>query len=154
MLGLFKKKLLEVNVPVQGEVIDIEKVQDEVFSSKMMGDGFAVEPQADCVTAPCDGKIVLLSKTKHAIAIENQGVQLLIHIGLDTVELGGVGFTSYVEQGAQVKKGERLISFDKDYIAEKGKKLTTIVVITNMDEKVKKLEKNLQSEAVLTIEVK
>ncbi|MBB5335255.1 PTS glucose transporter subunit IIA [Pectinatus brassicae] len=154
MFGLFKKKLLEVSVPVQGEVIDIDKVQDEVFSSKMMGDGFAVEPQSDCVTAPCDGKIVLLSKTKHAIAIENQGVQLLIHIGLDTVELGGVGFTSYVEQGAQIKKGERLISFDKDYIVEKGKKLTTIVVITNMDEKVKKLEKNLQSDAVLTIEVK
>ncbi len=155
MFGLFGKKKIIVDSPVQGKIIDITQVDDKVFSSKMMGDGFAVEPESDIITAPCDGKLILLAKTKHAVAIDAEGVQLLIHIGLDTVELNGEGFTTYVEQGAQVKKGDKLLKFDREYITSQNKPLTTMLVITNMDEKVKKLEKNLTApNAVLQIEVK
>ncbi|WP_182187517.1 PTS glucose transporter subunit IIA [Pectinatus frisingensis] len=156
MFNLFGKKELHIDAPVQGKIFDIDKVPDEVFSSKMMGDGFAVEPENDTITAPCDGVIAVLAKTKHAIAIQSkEGVQILIHIGLDTVELNGRGFTAYVEQGAGVKRGDKLITFDRDYIKNQGKPLTTMLVLTNMDEKIKKIEKNLSvSKTVLRLDIK
>ena len=154
MFGFGKKKIT-VAAPVTGSLIDITDVKDEVFSSKMMGDGFAVEPDGDTIVAPCDGKIVLLAHTLHAVAIEHEGVQLLIHIGLDTVELDGKGFTANVSNGDMVKKGDALIQFDPGYLTAQQKPLTTMIVITNMDERVKSLEKDLHdTDKVLTIQVK
>jgi glucose-specific phosphotransferase system IIA component len=151
----FGKKKITVAAPVTGSLIDITDVKDEVFSSKMMGDGFAVEPDGDTVVAPCDGKIVLLAKTLHAVALEQDGVQLLIHIGLDTVELDGKGFTAFIKDGDTVKKGDALIQFDREYLTAQQKPLTTMVVITNMDERVKSVEKDLQDkDKVMTIQVK
>jgi glucose-specific phosphotransferase system IIA component len=151
----FGKKKITVAAPVTGSLIDITDVKDEVFSSKMMGDGFAVEPDGDTVVAPCDGKIVLLANTLHAVALEQDGVQLLIHIGLDTVELGGKGFTPFIKNGDSVKKGDALIQFDREYLTAQQKPLTTMVVITNMDERVKSIEKDLQDkDKVMTIQVK
>ena len=121
----------------------------------MMCDGFAVEPESDTIVAPCDGKIVLLAHTLHAVAIEHEGVELLIHIGLDTVELDGKGFTASVSNGDMVKKGDALIQFDPAYLTAQQKPLTTMIVITNMDERVKSLEKDLHdTDKVLTIQVK
>jgi len=156
MFGFFNKKKLETYAPIAGKIIDITEVPDQVFSSKMMGDGFAIEPEADVVVAPCDGTVALVAATKHAVAIESQGVQILIHIGLDTVELQGQGFTAHVQENDTVKKGDPLITFDRGYIVAQEKPLTTIVVITNMDEKVKKIEKNLADckGPILAIEVK
>lgn len=155
MFGLFNKKKIEVFSPIKGKVIDITEVEDEVFSAKMMGDGFAVEPDENFISAPCDGEIAILAKTKHAVAIRAEGVEILIHIGLDTVELEGKGFTAYVKEAELVKRGDKLISFDAEYIKKEGKRITTVLAITNMDEKVKRLAKNLQTqEAVLKIEVK
>ena len=154
MFGFGKKKIT-VAAPVTGSLIDITDVKDEVFSSKMMGDGFAVEPDGDTVVAPCDGKIVLLANTLHAVALEQDGVQLLIHIGLDTVELDGKGFKPFIKNGDTVKKGDALIQFDRDYLTEQQKPLTTMVVITNMDERVKNLEKDFNNkDKVMTIQVK
>ena len=154
MFGFGKKKIT-VAAPVTGSLIDITDVKDEVFSSKMMGDGFAVEPDGDTIVAPCDGKIVLLANTLHAVALEQDGVQLLIHIGLDTVELVGKGFTAYIHDGDTVKKGDALIQFDREYLTAQQKPLTTMVVITNMDERVKSIEKDLQDkDKVMTIQVK
>ena len=151
----FGKKKITVAAPVTGSLIDITDVKDEVFSSKMMGDGFAVEPDGDTIVAPCDGKIVLLANTLHAVALEQDGVQLLIHIGLDTVELGGKGFTAYIHDGDTVKKGDALIQFDREYLTAQQKPLTTMVVITNMDERVKNLEKDFNNkDKVMTIQVK
>ena len=152
---LNKKEKIEVFAPVEGFVIDITKVKDEVFSTKMLGDGFAIEPTGNTVVAPCDGKITLLADTKHAIALETGGVEMLIHIGLDTVELNGEGFTSFIEGGEVVKKGDKLISFDKEVIKSKNKALTTMLVITNMDDAVESMEKKLEyGEAILTITAK
>jgi len=156
MFGLFGGKKVELFAPVAGKIIDITEVADSVFSAKMLGDGFAVEPSANCITAPCDGKVTLLAKTKHAVAIEKDGVQILIHIGLDTVELNGQGFTTHIKENDLVKRGERLISFDGDYIQAQGKSLTTMLVLTNMEEKTKSVMKNLkdQTGTILTVTVK
>ena len=154
MFGFGKKKLV-VASPAAGPVLDITEVADEVFSARMMGDGFAVEPESDEIVAPCDGKIVLVAGTLHAVALEKDGVQLLIHMGLDTVELGGKGFEVLVKQGDEVQKGTRWARMDRAYVKSQGKGITTMVVLTNMDEKVKKLEKHLDRPAeLLSIEVK
>lgn len=156
MFGFFNKKKLETYAPIAGKIIDITEVPDEVFSTKMMGDGFAIEPETDVVVAPCDGTVALVAATKHAVAIESQGVQILIHIGLDTVDLQGQGFTAHVKENDMVKKGAPLITFDRDYIVAQEKPLTTMMVITNMDEKVKTIKKNLADYMgpILAIEVK
>ncbi len=156
MFGFFNKKELETYAPIAGKIIDITEVPDQVFSSKMMGDGFAIEPETDVVVAPCDGTVALVAATKHAVAIESQGVQILIHIGLDTVDLQGQGFTAHVKENDMVKKGDPLITFDRDYIVAQEKPLTTMMVITNMDEKVKIIKKNLVDNMgpILAIEIK
>ena len=152
MFGFGKKKIT-VAAPVTGSLIDITDVKDEVFSSKMMGDGFAVEPDGDKIVAPCDGKIVLLAHTLHAVAIEHEGVQVLIHIGLDTVNLAGVGFKAYVKEDMEVKKGDPLVYMDRAQLKEKGYVDTTVVVITNEGKEIKIKEKRLdQPEAVLLVE--
>ncbi|SEJ96975.1 PTS system, glucose-specific IIA component [Propionispira arboris] len=156
MFGLFNKKKFEIYAPVLGKVIDITEVEDAVFSSKMLGDGFAVEPETDCILAPCDGQIVLLAGTKHAVAIEKDGVQILIHVGLDTVELNGAGFEVHIKENDSVKQGDKLITFDRNYILSQEKKLTTIVVLTNMADKVKNVVKTLEDSSgkILVIEPK
>lgn len=125
-------KLLLSN-PITGEIVSTKKVPDEVFSENLIGEGFAVIPTDNKIYSPCDGEIVVLFPTKHAIAIKSpEGIELMIHIGIDTVTLNGEGFTSYVNQGDTVKKGELLISFDREKIEGKVKSLITPVVITNM----------------------
>lgn len=122
--------------PVEGKVIDITEVQDNMFSDRLMGDGVAIEPDGNEIISPCDGKVLLVPKTLHAVAIEaSNGAEVLVHIGIDTVELKGQGFISHVSPGDAVKRGDKLISFDRDYIEKEGKPLTTPVVITNAEEK-------------------
>ena len=117
-----------------------------------MGDGFAVEPDGDTLFAPCDGTITFLPNTAHALVLENNGVQLLLHIGLDTVDLHGEGFTALIKEGDIVKKGTPLIKFDRQFIQGKQKSLTTILALCNQEEVVTKLEKNLSgTEPVLKI---
>ena len=106
----------------------------------MLGDGFAVKIKGDKIYAPIEGEISVLFPTKHAIAITtNSGLEILIHVGIDTVELQGEGFISHVKQGDIVKKGDLLLSVDKDFIKNKGKSLITPVIVTNM-EKVQSLK--------------
>ena len=156
MFGLFGGKKIEVFSPVAGKVIDISAVADEVFSAKMLGDGFAVEPEEDIIYAPCDGKIALVAATGHAVAVETNGVEILIHIGIDTVELGGEGFSAFIQEGDVVRKGDKLIAFDREIVKSHGKALTTMVVLTNMEDKVKKLGKDLEANqgSVLQAELK
>ena len=158
MFGLFGfgKKEKTIAAPVAGRVLDITEVDDAVFSQKMMGDGFAVEPAdgADTITAPCDGTIKLLADTLHAVAIESDGLEVLIHVGIDTVELGGQGFTALIEQGAKVSRGDALIRFDAAAIKQAGKPLTTVVALTNGAEKAKRIDKHLdETERVLTVKL-
>ncbi|KGM97022.1 PTS glucose transporter subunit IIA [Clostridium novyi A str. 4552] len=131
---VISKKTLEIINPLKGEIIEITKVPDEVFSSKALGDGFAINPSGNQVVAPIDGEIAVLFPTKHAVAIKgDNGLEILVHIGIDTVNLNGEGFTSHVSQGDKVKQGDLLVEFDKYTVESKAKSLITPVVITNMD---------------------
>ena len=139
--NLFKKDNKEVkdegiviSNPVEGEVVNLDQVPDEVFAQKMLGDGFAVKPSGEKVYAPVGGEIKVLFPTLHAIAIETkEGLELLIHIGIDTVELKGEGFEAHVKLGDKVNAGDLLVSFNKQIIEESGKDTITPIIITNMD---------------------
>ncbi|HHO1986881.1 TPA: glucose-specific PTS transporter subunit IIBC [Staphylococcus aureus] len=128
-----------VHAPLTGEVTTLSEVPDQVFSEKMMGDGIAIKPSQGEVRAPFNGKVQMIFPTKHAIGlVSDSGLELLIHIGLDTVKLNGEGFTLHVEEGQEVKQGDLLINFDLDYIRNHAKSdITPIIVtqgnITNLD---------------------
>ncbi|MGO0154975.1 sucrose-specific PTS transporter subunit IIBC [Leuconostoc mesenteroides] len=125
----------EVDAPVSGQLMQLADVQDDVFSTGMMGQGVAIEPSAGTIYAPADGEITVAYETKHAYGLTtNDGVEILIHIGLDTVNLEGRGFESFVTQGQSVKKGDKLGTFDIDLIKKAGYPVTTMVIITNTKE--------------------
>lgn len=118
--------------PIKGEVINLEKVNDKVFSEEVMGKGMAIKPVEGKVFAPFDGKVEMVFHTKHAIGlISNNGLEVLIHIGLDTVNLNGQFFNSYVKKGDIVTKGQLLIEFEINNIKKAGYDVTTPIVITN-----------------------
>lgn len=118
--------------PVEGEVKLLSAVEDPTFADGMMGCGIAVEPRVGRVVAPVDGEITKVFKTKNAITIvSDEGAEILIHVGKDTVHLEGKYFTTHVEKGQKVKKGDLLIEFDIVAIKEAGYLVTTPVVITN-----------------------
>lgn len=147
-MGLFsKKKELDLYAPITGELIDITEVKDQVFSQKILGDGIAIEPKEGVLYAPFDCEVVQLFHTLHAIGLKAKDVEILVHIGMDTVELNGEGFKGFVNEGDHVKKGQKLIEFDIDYIKSKGKEITTPIVITNMDQ-VKSLDKSDKKDVV------
>ncbi|MCH5584685.1 glucose-specific PTS transporter subunit IIBC [Shimazuella sp. AN120528] len=128
-------KLDEFVAPIEGKVVPLSEVPDQVFSQKMMGDGFAIVPSNGKIVAPCDGKIETLFPTKHAIGITSTtGHEILIHIGIDTVELKGEGFTAYVSQGDQVKKGQHLLDVDLDLLKQKAPSTITPIIFTNLKE--------------------
>lgn len=130
-----KKKEILIQSPLEGEILPLERVPDEVFSQKMLGDGFAVAPTNGTVVSPVDGEIVNVFPTKHAIGIKDtNGKELLIHVGLDTVNLQGEGFTSFVTDGQAVKKGQKLLEVDFEGIKDKVPSIITIVVMTNLAE--------------------
>lgn len=136
MLNFFKKnKSYKVQAVVSGNSISIENVNDSMFSSRLMGDGMAIIPNSNVVVAPCDGKITVLPESKHAFGmISNDGIEILVHIGIDTVNLQGDGFISEVSQGDIIKKGDTIIRFDREQISSKGIDCTTMIVILNKDE--------------------
>lgn len=124
-----------IAAPVAGKVMDISAISDEAFASGAMGQGAAIEPTEGKVYAPCDGSIVTFFPTGHAIGlVADDGAEVLIHIGMDTVNLNGKGFTPKAEQGQHVKKGDLLLEFDMDTIRDAGYPLTTLVLITNTDD--------------------
>lgn len=125
----------EILSPLAGKSIALEDVPDPTFAEGILGLGAAVEPSEGKITAPADGTVGTLFDTHHAIGLNlDNGAELLIHIGINTVELNGEGFTAHVSEGYRVKKGQTLITFDKELIASKGYKTATPVIVTNPDE--------------------
>src|SRR5699024_5222688 len=121
--------------PIKGKLIPITEVPDQVFSGKMMGDGFAIVPEEGLVVSPISGKIMNIFPTKHAIGIQTQGgKEILIHFGLDTVNLKGEGFEIFVEEGDTVKAGQPLMLADVDYIEKNATSTVTPIVFTNLGE--------------------
>ena len=125
----------EILSPLAGTAIALEDVPDPTFAEGILGLGAAVEPSEGKVVAPADGTVGTLFDTHHAIGLNlDNGAELLIHIGINTVELNGEGFTAHVSEGERVKRGQTLITFDKDLIASKGYKTVTPVIVTNPDD--------------------
>lgn len=130
-----KKKKSRIAATQNGECVGLEVVPDPVFSERLLGDGVAVVPEEDEVKAPVDGVVVQVFDTLHAYSIRSDdGLEILVHIGLNTVELGGRGFTPKVKNGDRVTRGEVLCLADIKFIKEKGYELYTPIVITNSDE--------------------
>lgn len=125
-----RETITELYVPMKGQVLDVEQSADAVFASKALGNGVAINPAEGMVCAPCDGTVSLLFPTKHAVGITSEtGVEVLIHIGINTVQLDGQGFEAFVSQGDKVKKGDKLIAADLDLIREKGMNPQTMMIL-------------------------
>lgn len=121
--------------PLKGETVSLGDVPDQVFSERMMGEGFAINPTEGKVVAPADGEIVSIFPTKHAIGFMSAGgTEILIHVGIDTVKLNGEGFEAHVTSGQAVKQGELLLTFDLDYIKQHAASAVTPVIFTNISE--------------------
>ena len=135
MFGLFKKKSgIELKAPLTGKIVPISEIPDEVFAQKMVGDGIGIDPTEGEVVSPVDGEVVQLFPTKHAIGIKTKdGLEILIHVGLDTVKMHGEGFEAFVKAGDQVTVGQKLLTFDLNLIREKAKSTITPFIITNVD---------------------
>ncbi|NEZ49948.1 PTS glucose transporter subunit IIA [Clostridium botulinum] len=118
--------------PLSGKILDLSEVPDETFASKLMGDGIAIEPTSGVITSPVDGTVVQLFWTNHALGIiTNSGIELLIHVGIDTVKMEGRGFKAFVSQGDKVKSGDKLLEVDLDLIKKEAKSIVTPIIITN-----------------------
>ncbi|HIZ71177.1 MAG TPA: PTS glucose transporter subunit IIA [Candidatus Atopostipes pullistercoris] len=140
-MGLFdflkgsKEKDVELYNPVDGEVIPIEDVSDPVFSQKMMGDGYGIEPTNGEIYSPIKGEVVSVFPTKHALGLKtDNGIEVLVHIGIDTVELEGSPFEVFVSEGDKVTKDTLLANVDLEALKELEKSDTVIIVFTNMDD--------------------
>lgn len=134
-MGLFRKKnkVIELQGICLGEVKDITEAKDEVFSQKMMGDGVMVIPKHGDIYAPCDAEVTMVFPTKHALGLKlENGVEVLMHFGIDTVNLNGEGFEVLVKQGSNVKTGELLWHADLDFIKSHAPSEAMMVVVTTL----------------------
>lgn len=139
-MDLFKKKAAEpafdgvLGAGAKGTVVPMDEIQDPVFSQGILGPCMGIDPVEGAVYAPMDGTISQLADTLHAVGIEGNGVELLIHVGVDTVEMAGDGFTGKVKEGDKVTKGQLLLTMDLAKIAAAGHPATVIHVVTNGDD--------------------
>lgn len=122
-------------LPIEGEVITLSEIGDGVFSEEVLGKGCGIKPTEDKVYAPVNGTVTNIAETKHAIGLMSEdGVEVLIHVGMDTVDMNGDGFTVLVKDGQKVKCGQPLMKFSTDKIKAAGHPTTTAFVVTNTDD--------------------
>ncbi|CAI8737618.1 phosphoenolpyruvate--protein phosphotransferase [Pseudomonas brassicacearum] len=125
-------KELTLSAPLSGPVLTLANVPDAVFASGAMGDGIAIDPLNDTLYAPCDGEVIHVARTGHAVTLRaDNGAELLLHLGLDTVELQGDGFSMLVKEGTRVSNGQALLRYDLDSVAQRCKSLVSLLIITN-----------------------
>lgn len=128
-------KKVVISSPIKGETIKLEDIEDAAFATGVLGQGLAIKPTEGKVVAPVSGEITTLFPSLHAIGItSDEGVEILIHLGLDTVQLEGKGFKAHVKQGDKIVKGQELVTFDIDFIQESGYSIVTPVVVTNYND--------------------
>ena len=134
MFNLFKKKDCVLYAPVNGKSIPLENVPDKVFANKLIGDGVGFVFEEDTVYAPCDGEILMIANTNHAFGIKaKNNLEVLVHVGLETVNLNGEGLSVLVKQGQKVKAHDPIIKINREMMKEKNIDLTTPMIITNLD---------------------
>jgi PTS system glucose-specific IIA component len=132
MFGFLKRKVRDVYAPVDGQIVALESVDDEVFSQKMVGDGVAILPISGSFRAPIDGVVSKIFSTNHAYSIKSdKDLEVMVHIGLETVALNGEGFTRIASEGDTVKVGDIIIEADLAYIREHAKDIITPIIITD-----------------------
>lgn len=139
-MGLFEKIGQKFNsrkivyMPITGKVITLSEIKDGVFSEGILGKGVGIIPEEGIVYAPFDGEVILIADTKHAIGLKStQGVELIIHVGMDTVEMNGKGFSQQVKVGDSIKCGQQIMTFSLEEISKSGYATTTAVIVTNSD---------------------
>jgi len=157
--GKSKAKTVEIASPLSGKVVSLAEVPDEAFSQGFMGPGAAILPTSGIVTAPFDGKVGHLIDTGHAVIVEHEsGLELLIHVGINTVEMKGEGFKPLVKTGDSVKRGQPLIEVDLERIRGAGYSVATPIVVTSEDllEAVDNVNGDViaQDPAILTVHLK
>ena len=135
MFGIFKAKKQMILSPADGDVVELSEVEDEVFSQKMAGEGIALIPRSNTFVAPVSGTITKIFSTNHAFSIKTKtGLEVMVHIGLDTVALNGEGFKRLAEEGEKVSVGKPIILADLDFISSQGKEIITPIVINHEKE--------------------
>lgn len=150
-----KKDVIEIFNPVKGEVFNVSQSVDQTFASKMMGDGVCINPSEGRVYAPFDGVVASIFPTGHAVTLtSDDGINVLIHVGVDTVSLDGAGFAKHVKDGDKVKTGDLLIEFDPDLIKSKGLSDQTMVIVMDSDDMDIKFKQGLRDKAVKIMEIK
>lgn len=131
----FTKKEIKILSPFKGTVVSLEDVPDETFAGKVMGDGVAVLPMDSVVRAPEDGTISFVAETKHAFGLSTKsGLELLVHVGIDTVKLDGKGFELLVEEEQEVKAGDPVIKMDLEYLQSNAPSMASPVICTELEE--------------------
>lgn len=127
---------IELKAVIDGEIIKVEEIEDPVFSSKMIGDGYGIIPTGKKLYSPIAGKIEEIASTKHAVYLStNNNVKLLIHLGIDTILLKGEGFQTTLEKGTIVEEGDLLVSFDPDFIRQEGlNPVVSVIVLGQKDQ--------------------
>lgn len=129
-----RHKKIEVYSPVNGTIVDLSEVSDPIFSQRMVGDGTAVNPRDGLIVSPVNGEVIQIFPTLHAVGLKTEeGLEVLIHIGIDTVELKGEGFKALIKQGDRVSVGTPLIQVDLDRVKASGRSVLTPVILTNGD---------------------
>ena len=141
MFGFLKRKVRDIVAPADGQTVALASVDDEVFSKKMVGDGLAIMPVTGSFTAPIDGVVSKIFSTNHAYSIKSdKDLEVMVHIGLETVALGGEGFTRIAQEGDVVKVGDVIIEADLAYIKAHAKDIITPIIISDESD-VKEIEK-------------
>ena len=133
LFSVFANKPAAISRPCQGEYIPMEEIPDEVFSQGILGPCCAIMPADGAVCAPCSGEITALADTLHAFCVESDGIEVLVHLGIDTVSLKGECFKARKKLGDKVREGDRIIDMDLDAVKAAGLNPAVIVVITNAD---------------------
>src|SRR5665647_1268448 len=124
---------LTLLAPLSGIIEPLELVPDPAFAQRLVGDGLSIDPLSDRVLAPCDARVLQVHRAHHAVTLLAQGLEIIIHVGLDTVMLRGEGFTAHVAADDVVRGGDPLLSFDADLVARRARSLLTQVVVSNVD---------------------
>lgn len=153
MRNLFGKKQTFA-APISGKLIPLEQVSDPVFAQKMMGDGFAIEPSGTTLFAPMSGTVTVCFPTHHAIGMKtDSGMDILLHVGIDTVKLNGDGFQTLVQQGQQVKQGAALLQVDVQKLKAKGYDPTVMVVFPERSIQLKEQPETVMEQQTIAIKL-
>lgn len=152
MFGWLKSKKISIFAPVDGEIVNLDSVPDEVFSARMAGDGVAIIPTSDIFVSPIDGTISKIFPTNHAFVVKNNELEVIVHIGIDTVNLKGEGFTRIASVGDKVSVGDEVIKVDLPFLKANAKSTITPIVVNSSKVSIKQKGETMQKNLIMEVE--